>query len=354
MIVFSSRLDDPVALLAGIEEACPGVPLIGCSCQHLVAPWAGNARGVVVTTLGGRGFTVRTAAGSCAGGAQRSGGAAVAGTLADLDRAAGAQRVLMMLTDGSVAQQEEILAGAYAVVGASVPMIGGSSSADEGLGRPFQMHGREVLWEAAVGATIASDGPLGFGVQHGCRTVGEPMIVTRSVRGNVHTLDDRPALTAYLDRYGAPEATYTDPRTFEDFAQSRPIGIGRRHGVEVRSVTSPAGLPAGRLLASGEVPEGGLVWLMEADSRSTLDAAGRACRDAVDGLGGVQPLGLLAFDCVSRFHMLGGEGTEEEIGRMVEQSRGGPVSGLYTWGEILRTRGLNGYHNQTLAVLAVG
>jgi hypothetical protein len=180
------------------------------------------------------------------------------------------------------------------------------------------------------------------------------MIVTRSVRGNVYTLDDRPALSAYLDRYGAPASTYTDPRTFEGYAQSRPIGIGRRHGVEVRSVTSPAGLPGGRLLASGEVPEGGLVWLMEADPRSTLDAAAHACRDAVAGLGGAQPLGLLAFDCVSRFHMLGARGTEEEIGRMVEQSRGTPVSGLYTWGEILRTRGVNGYHNQTLAVLAVG
>jgi hypothetical protein len=31
-----------------------------------------------------------------------------------------------------------------------------------------------------------------------------------------------------------------------------------------------------------------------------------------------------------------------------------PVAGLYTWGEIARTRGINGFHNQTLVVLAVG
>jgi hypothetical protein len=179
------------------------------------------------------------------------------------------------------------------------------------------------------------------------------MIVTRSTKGDVHTLDDRPAAAAYLDRYGAPERAYTDPRAFEDFAESRPIGIRRRHGVEIRAVVSSVGLAAGRLGASGEVPEGGLVWPMEGDPAATVDSAADALRDAVDGLGG-PPLGILAFDCVSRFHILGADGTRREIDRMVDQAGGRPVAGFYTWGEILRTRGLNGYHNHTVAVLAVG
>jgi len=62
----------------------------------------------------------------------------------------------------------------------------------------------------------------------------------------------------------------------------------------------------------------------------------------------------LAFDCVSRSYMLGAEGARREVDRMLERSAGAPVAGVYTWGEILRTRGTNGYHNQTLAVLAVG
>ena len=37
-----------------------------------------------------------------------------------------------------------------------------------------------------------------------------------------------------------------------------------------------------------------------------------------------------------------------------EHHAGAPLSGFYTWGEIARTRGITGYHNQTLAVLAVG
>jgi hypothetical protein len=32
---------------------------------------------------------------------------------------------------------------------------------------------------------------------------------------------------------------------------------------------------------------------------------------------------------------------------------GAPVAGFYTYGEIARTRGISGFHNQTLVVLAV-
>jgi hypothetical protein len=353
MVVFSSGVDDPAGLLAGIEEACPGVPLIGCSADRLVAP-AHEASGVLITTLGGPGFTVRTAASPTADGTQRAGGAAVARCAADLPDTAPDGRALLLLTDGSVPDQEEILAGAYAVVGASVPLVGGSASADARLGLPFQLCGREVLRRATVGAVVASDGPFGFGVRHGCRTVGEPMIVTRSADGEVHTLDDRPALSAYLERYGAPATLYADPRAFDDFAETRPIGIRRRFGVEVRAVAATAGPPAGRLRASGEVPEGGLVWPMQGELSATVESAADAFREAVDGLGGAAPLGLLAFDCVSRFHILGEDGMRREMTRMVDESGDRPVSGFYTWGEILRSRGLNGYHNHTLAVFAVG
>ncbi len=111
--------------------------------------------------------------------------------------------------------------------------------------------------------------------------------------------------------------------------------------------------PDGRLRSSGEVPEGGLIWVLKGDRESTLDAAGDACQAAVDDLHGFAPLGLIAFDCISRSRMLGDEGTRQEVERMLKVADAAPVAGFYTWGEIARTRGITGYHNQTLAVLAV-
>ncbi|HYN92679.1 MAG TPA: FIST N-terminal domain-containing protein, partial [Pilimelia sp.] len=76
LIVFASNVPDPAAMLAGIDEVYPDVPLIGCSSELLVTVDSAAVHGVVVTALGGSGFTVATGTGSCAGAAQRAGGEA--------------------------------------------------------------------------------------------------------------------------------------------------------------------------------------------------------------------------------------------------------------------------------------
>jgi hypothetical protein len=351
LIVFCAGDRDPAAVLAGINETSGGVPLVGCSAGgEFVA--AGPSQGqVVVTALGGPGFTIATAAATGAGTQQRETGARVAACAADVEDAE--HVALILLTDGLAGDQEEILRGAYEEVGAAVPLVGGSAS--PGAAREtFHLHGDQVLTDAVVGVAIGSDAPFGIGVRHGWRKVGEPMIVTSSTKGRVHTLDDKPALETYLGRFGAPPETGTDPVAFDLFSRTRPLGVRRRVGEEVRNVSSTEYLADGWLGCSGDVPEGGLVWLMEGDEESVLDAAGDACRAAVDALGERAPIGFLAFDCVSRSGLLGEEGTHREVRRMTEQTGGAPLAGFYSWGEIARSRGINGYHHQTLVVLAVG
>ena len=88
-------------------------------------------------------------------------------------------------------------------------------------------------------------------------------------------------------------------------------------------------------------------------SGSVLDATAAACTQAVDGLFGRTPLGFLAFDCIARRGVLGDEGIRQEVARITSFSRGAPVAGFYTYGEIARTQGISGFHNETLVVLAV-
>jgi hypothetical protein len=42
-----------------------------------------------------------------------------------------------------------------------------------------------------------------------------------------------------------------------------------------------------------------------------------------------------------------------EIDRLAALASGAPIAGFYTYGEIARTRGLRGFHNETLVVLSV-
>jgi hypothetical protein len=203
-----------------------------------------------------------------------------------------------------------------------------------------------------VAAAIASHAPLGIGVRHGWRRVGDPMVVTRSEGNRVHLLDDAPALDVYLQRLGAPAVAWNDPQAFTRFALTHPLGLSRRSGEEVRFVAG-ADFADRSLQCIAQVPQGGLTWIMEGDDASVLEATDAACRDALGALDGRPPLGLVAFDCIARRGVLGEPGIRTEVGRIAAFADGAPVAGFYTYGEIARTHGISGFHNQTLVVLAV-
>jgi hypothetical protein len=51
--------------------------------------------------------------------------------------------------------------------------------------------------------------------------------------------------------------------------------------------------------------------------------------------------------------VLGDRGIHIEIQRLAAIAWQAPVAGFYTYGEIARTRGMRGFHNQTLVVLSI-
>ncbi len=351
LIVFCCGAADPAAVLAGVADVAAGVPLVGCSASDLVAP-DGPGGGVVVAALGGQGFTVSVTTERGAAGREREAGAGAARCA--VAAAPRPNQVLLLLTNGDASSHEAILTGAYSVVGAGLPMIGGAASPYAPSGQTFMLSGREVLDDGVVAAVIGSDGPIGVSSQHGFRKVGEPMIVTSASAGLVRTLDDEPALPAYLRRLGAPPEAYLEPEAFEQFARTHPLGVRRRTTVGLRHVERDEYPARGYLYSRGDVPEGAVVWVMEGDVESSLVAAEEAGRAAVAALGGLEPLGLLAFDCASRGTLLGEQAMREEIDRLGAAAGGAPVAGLYTWGEIARVRGIFGYHNQTIVAVALG
>jgi hypothetical protein len=351
LVVFCAEAYQLDELLAGIEERSGGVPLIGCSTAGEISTGGPEDSSVVVTALGGPGFSVATAAAESVSIRLRGAGAEVATALSE---GVGSEPnvAFLLLTDGLCGDQEEIVRGAYSVVGASVPLVGGCAGDNLKMRKTFQLHGGRVLEDAVVGAAISSAGPLGIGVQHGWQRVGEPMLVTASQGTRVYRLDDEPALDLYLNRLDAPEETHTDPAAFTRFALTHPLGLDRRSGLEVRFV-GEADFDDRSLGCIAQVPQGGLAWLMEGDADSVMVATDDACDAAMAALS-EPPVGLLVFDCIARRGVLGEEGIRREVGQVAGRASGAPVAGFYTYGEIARTRGVNGFHNQTLVVLALG
>jgi hypothetical protein len=351
LIVFCSDSYDLDALLEGINQRSGGAPLIGCSSAGQIARDGHGDASVVVTALGGAGFSVSTASASAASERLREAGAAAAACAADdADRP---HRVLLMLSDALGGDQQEIIRGAYGVLGAGVPLVGGCAGDDFKMKRTFQLHGDQVLENSVVAASLSSDSPLGIGVRHGWTRVGEPVLVTRSGGNRVYTLDDRPALDVYLERLGAPAEAREDEEAFNAFAITHPLGLSRRSSEEGARMVAGADFEERSLTMIAEVPQGGLAWFMEGDEQSVLAATDAACAAAIEAIGDNPLAGVIAFDCAARRGVLGDAGIGQEIERVASHAGGAPVAGFYSYGEIARVAGVSGFHNQTLVVLAV-
>jgi hypothetical protein len=352
LIVFCSQSHDLVALLRQVRARAGDVPLIGCTTAGEIATAGPSDASVVVTAIGGSGFAVQTAVATGASRNLREAGAQAARCLPRRDDLP--HKVLLLLSDGLAGDQQEIVRGAHGVLGASVPLVGGCAGDDLKMIRTFQLHGDRVFTDSVVAAGIASDAPLGIGVRHGWRRVGEPMLVTGSAGNRVYTLDDRPALDAYLEHLGVAEPARPDQEGLARLALTHPLGLSRPNGEDQVRFIGGGDFAERSLSCIAEVPQGALVWIMEGDARSVLEATDAACGDSLAALAGRPPLGMIAFDCIARRGVLGEEGIRAETGRLAAIALGAPVAGFYTYGEIARTRGVRGFHNQTLVVLSIG
>lgn len=348
LVVFASDAYDSAALLAGIRATASDTPLIGCSTAGEISRSGPGDDSVVVFALGGEGITVATAA--AAESSLRASSEAVAHCIRAVEERP--HRALFLLADGLAGDQQEVVRGAFSIVGAEVPLIGGCAGDNLKMRQTLQFHGDSVLSDAVVAAAIGSSAPIGIGVHHGWRRVGEPMVVTASEGNLVVALDDEPALNVYLRGLNPPDQARTEAAAFTQFALTHPLGLERRSGEEVRFVAG-ADFEARTLICVAHVPQGGLTWFMEGNYDSVLAATDAACVDAIEQLGGMPPMGVVAFDCIARRGVLGPEGIEDEVARITAHAHGGGVAGFYTYGEIARTIGTRGFHNQTLVIMAM-
>jgi hypothetical protein len=259
--------------------------------------------------------------------------------------------VLLLLSDGLAGDQMDVVRGAYDIANIDVPLVGGCAGDYLAMQKTLQLHGNQVMSGAIVAAAITSDRPIGIGVSHGWQPVSDPMLVTESHGTNLITLEDQPALDVYLNFFNPPAEARTDATAFADFAATHPIGIRRRDRIEMRHITG-FNLEQRSLTMVAEVPQGGLAFLSEGDYSSVLAAAVESAETAIASLASEPAIGLLLFDCVSRKSIFGNQQLKEETTMIRNQSNGIPMAGFYTYGEIARTHGSGGFHNQTLVTLA--
>lgn len=357
VLVFCRHDYDLQELLAPIRAALgPGALVVGCSTNGQFAiPGPGSQdvdAGVVVVAMGGEGLEASAGVVRDASSGRREAGAAAAEVVKDLTLE---HQVFLLLADGLTREQHEIVRGSYSVLGASVPIVGGCSGDDISYAQTYQFLGTrdavEVVSDGVIGVGLGSSGPIGIGVDHGWSKSGRPFLVTDSSGCRVYELDNRPALDVYLECLGLDRRQAADDDLFRSTAFTHPLGLSRRTGEDIR-VVHAADLENGSLLCLADVPQGAIAWQMTTKPADLVLAAERSRDQALDGLGGRPPVGLVAFDCGARKVMLGAEGVARELDALGD-GLDVPVAGFYTFGEIARTHGTRGMHHLTLVTLAL-
>jgi len=352
VIVFCAADIDFQAMLDGVRSEAGAVPLMGCSGLAAIAPAGPAEPAVVVSVLGGDGFEIRISEAPNVSAGQRVAGEHVAEIVEELTSD---HKLLLLLADGLAGEQHELVRGAYSVIGATVGLAGGCAADYFAYEKTYQFigdaNGIRVLSDAVVAAAIGSNAPISVGVAHGWHKVGEPMVATRSAGGSVYTLDGEPALDVFAERMGSTRAMVADAKAFQLFALRHPLGMSRRSGEDIR-VIHGGDLGDGSITCLADVPQGALLWIMETDRPGLVSSVDDAFAEAVNGLGGVAPLGFLAFDCGVRHLILEPDGVREEALRFAAGAGGVPFAGFYTMGEIARTRGARGMHHLTLVMVA--
>ncbi len=356
VVVYTSMRYDLTALLAAIRAVTGDVPLVGAtSSGHFSdGEFLPSGTGVEVLVLGAGPYTFGVASVTGLSGGTGAAGRELARAARD---AAGTPRppygALLVLADGLSSDMQDLLTGIHRITGAAVPVVGGAAGADHTLTVTHVFHDDAILADGAVAVWIGADRPLRVAVGHGWEALGLPQLIT-GVDGHVVTeIAGRPALDVIREH--APG----------DATGSRPAGPGEpawdpgSHWMYSLGLVEPDGTrfirfatlqDDGTLTTRTPMPAYGAVQIMTATRDALLDATRTVVDGALDGAG--EPTVLLTFSCVARLDMLGDRSAEEPA-RLHKAA--GPVAtfGFYTYGEFARTAGVAGYHNATIAALAL-
>lgn len=350
VIVYASIRYDLPALLGAIRAVTGDAPLVGeTSAGHFQGgrlTEAATGVAVLVLTEGPYRFAVASVDG-LSGGAQAAGADLARTTRASFGDSRSRYATVMVFVDGLAPEQEALVTGLHQVTGSSVPVVGGAAADDRQLSGTFVFHDDRILSDAAVAVWIDADRPIPVNVGHGWHPIGLPMLVTRVDGQVVHEIAGRPARDVFEEHIRRGETQELDRVRPGGYYSTHAFGLIEPNGTHlIRGVRLGAD---GDVLTFAPLPVYSAIQIMACDEEDLLAVSHDVAERSVAGR---DPSVLLVFSCVARLDVLQERGAEEPT-RLQRAAGEVPVFGVYTYGEFARTNSVAGYHNATVATVAL-
>lgn len=352
--VFAAPTLPLAEVLRSVRSVAPGAQVVGCSTAGEITERGLTHHGVAVLFVAS---DLHHFASTAAGLAKDPEAAAqeICSAFAQNQNAARKKGMFcstsIALLDGLCASGERFVDSVVANTTALHQVVGGAAG-DEGKFRETQ-----VGFEGGVGSDRATAlhlfdrTPWGIGIGHGLEPTTHRMLVTRAKGNVVHEIEGRPAFAVYQDHARTHGVTLRAESAGE-YMIGNELGIIQAGGVSRARAPLSVGAD-GSLTCAASIPQGSYVSILDGKPDAMVQAASSAAQEALAGLQGREPAGVLLFDCICRGLIL-----KDQFRREIEAVRAVvgnvPVAGFLTYGEIASYSGrLESWHNTTAVALVI-
>lgn len=327
-----------------LKNALPGAQIIGCSTAGEISNDGVTDNGVSVismhfdnTQLRAVSVPLRDAASS------RQAGQALADKLH-----APNLNSIFVLCPGLNINGSEFAKGISDRVGKNVVITGGLAGDGTSFGSTFTLLNDTVSSDHVVAFGLyGSKVHVGSGSRGGWKPFGPARRVTKAEGNILYELDGKPALRLYKEYLGDKAAGLPASGLLYPFAILREED--RKETGLIRTILD-VNHEKEYLVLAGDMPQGGLVCLMHADTDALVEGAEAAAKEA----GKNAPAGsaTLLVSCVGRKIIMGSD-VDEEVEAVIRTiGDKSAFAGFYSYGEIcpFSTTGFSELHNQTMTI----
>ncbi len=255
----------------------------------------------------------------------------------------------VIFPDPAAVDLAELLRG-FDAEGDFLPLVGGALSGGSEKSGHFQFAGDRVVKGGVGGAAIESE-KLVYGVAHGCRPIGRPMVITRAHGHLVLGLAGKPPLEMLRD-------------TLHDHTRNGGPGGPVMAGIAMDSTKSPLSRgdfivrnliamksEEGEVLAVGTPVRTGQTLVFQLMERvSAIQDMKEMVAEVKNDLGGTPAFGMY-FNCRGRGKTLYGE-TDHDVLEIRAGLGGFPLIGFYGNAEFAPVGNRNWLHNFTGVLVA--
>jgi len=347
VVFFADARRPPDQVIEQAVAGSGGARLAGMSASGVMTEDGFQDGGCSAMAFGGEGFAVGIGVAREASRDLRAAGSAAAAAAASGLVLSADHAVVLLFVDPKSGDERQAIAGAYEVVGGRVPLAGGGANGVS----PMLYADGSAHADAVVAVALNCSASVEVTTAHGCRPRGVPALVTRARGRTVMELNGRPAESVYLELVGRPGATLTDAE-FEALAVLHPLAKPELRGhLRLRHVTGRA--PNGGLACVTPISQNAAVWLAEQTEQTIIESAAHVAGAVTRNR--PSPLrAALVFDCAARRRALGDRVAEEADVLASAFGHELALAGLYTRGEVGRTRGSKGDLNHAVVVVGFG